>query len=65
MDPTNNLAARLFHPRTDSWQEHFTIVRGRIEGITAEGRATARVLQFNRRELVELRLLLIAEGRYP
>ena len=38
---------------------------GRIIGLTPEGRVTVELLQFNRDDLVELRLMLIAKGRYP
>lgn len=65
IDPLTGLAARFFHPRIDRWSDHFQLVGGQIIGLTAEGRVTAELLQFNREDLVELRLTLIANGRYP
>lgn len=38
---------RLFNPRTDSWIEHFFRNGRRIEGKTAVGEVTVRLLQFN------------------
>jgi hypothetical protein len=45
--------------------DHFQLIDGVIVGLTPEGRVTAQLLQFNREDLVELRLTLIAKGRYP
>jgi len=49
-----NLSA-LFHPRIDSWPEHFRIQDGRIEGVSQVGRATVAVLELNDPRRVELR----------
>jgi hypothetical protein len=56
---------RFFNPRTDSWAEHFRLVGGLIEPITAIGEGTARILRFNDLERVAEREELIAQGRYP
>jgi hypothetical protein len=56
---------RLFNPRTDSWAEHFRLVGGTIEPITAIGEGTARILRFNDLERMAEREELIAQGRYP
>jgi 5-methylcytosine-specific restriction endonuclease McrA len=57
---------RLFHPRLQTWTDHFRVHResGRIRGQTLIGTATARLLLVNggdraaiRRELVRLNLL--------
>jgi hypothetical protein len=38
----------LFHPRKQRWAEHFHLREdGHIEGVTPEGRATVRLLDFN------------------
>ena len=38
----------LFHPRKQRWLEHFQLQEdGRIVGMTSEGRATVRLLDFN------------------
>ncbi len=47
---------RLFHPRSDYWDEHFRLVDGRIVGLTAIGIATQRLLNMNDPDRVELRI---------
>lgn len=56
----------LFHPRRQLWQDHFELREdGRIEGLTAEGRATVRLLDFNVEERLQLRRQLMSEGWRP
>ncbi len=56
----------LFHPRRQQWQDHFELREdGRIEGLTAEGRATARLLDFNLEGRLQLRRLLMRQGWRP
>jgi len=56
----------LFHPRQQRWQEHFQPrENGCIEGLTPEGRATVRLLDFNAEERVQLRRLLMRQGWRP
>src|SRR5438093_12047207 len=43
----SNEFVRFFSPRTDVWDEHFELVGCRIEGKTAIGTATERILGFN------------------
>lgn len=62
IDPETGLVTTLFHPRRDSWVEHFRLSEGRIEGITATGRVTARLLHFNIPDRIEERRLLEAAG---
>ena len=57
IDPESNEIVRLFHPRNDVWAAHFRSVHGVIQGTTAVGRTTARVLSMNQPDLVTLRLL--------
>lgn len=52
IDSENGRIVRLFNPRRDDWHEHFQIRAGRIIPLTAIGRVTARLLQFNRPETV-------------
>ncbi len=47
VDPRASREVALFHPRQDRWCEHFTPRGPRIEGLTARGRATVELLQFN------------------
>ncbi len=46
-DPATQEISRLFHPRTDTWENHFLKNNARIEGTTPIGRTTARLLDFN------------------
>jgi hypothetical protein len=54
----------LYHPRHDLWDEHFDIVEGEIIGKTAIGRVTARLLNFNVEERLDLRRETIAAGEW-
>jgi len=48
---------RLFNPRRQHWQDHFTWNEGAtlVVGLTATGRATVDALRLNRGELINLR----------
>lgn len=52
----------LYNPRKHKWQEHFRIEDNQIIPLTAEGRVTVHLLQFNRQERIEERKLLIEAG---
>ena len=41
IDPETREAVRLFHPRTDEWDDHFAMRAGMITGLTPVGRATS------------------------
>ena len=58
---------RLFHPRRDSWNDHFewSADKKRIVGRTAIGRATVDTLQMNRERLIRQRTVFIAAGEHP
>jgi hypothetical protein len=49
MDETSREVVALFHPRRDRWDQHFRadLETGRIEGLTAIGRATIACLRMN------------------
>ena len=54
LDPQTGELTRLFHPRLDNWNEHFTRQGGEIIGKSAIGRTSVRLLRMNeggRREL--------------
>lgn len=58
----DNIVA-LFHPRKQHWQDHFRLQEdGRIVGKTPEGRATARLLDFNAEDRLQLRRVLMRQG---
>ena len=63
-DPLTGELSELFHPRRDTWDEHFEIDSGRIVGKTPLGRTTVDVLRMNLPERVELRRLLAAIGAW-
>jgi HNH endonuclease len=54
----------LFHPRRDSWSEHFKLEGARIVPLTPSGRATAALLNYNSPARVEFRETLVAAGRF-
>jgi hypothetical protein len=43
LDPQTGELTRLFHPRRDRWPEHFSEHDGEVTGLTAIGRATAKL----------------------
>ncbi|TDI47287.1 MAG: HNH endonuclease [Acidobacteria bacterium] len=56
MDPDTGELTRWFHPRNDSWHEHFRLdTNGEVVGFTAIGRTTASVLGMNSRIRVQIR----------
>lgn len=57
----------LYHPRRDSWRDHFTWSNDftLIVGLSATGRATVMALRLNRESLVNLRRLLGSTGKHP
>src|SRR5437660_12772015 len=65
VDPESQKVVFLFNPREQSWKRHFRLNGGRIEGITASGRATVVLLHLNDAERVAYRLGLIDIGHYP
>jgi hypothetical protein len=64
IDLSSGEFVRFFHPRTDRWSDHFRLAGNDIEGITAIGRATVRILGFNEPGRVLERAELIEIGRY-
>jgi len=65
LDPLTGTFVGLFHPRRHRWDDHFVLQGAVIEPITAEARATARLLKLNLDKRVVERRLLAAVGRYP
>ena len=55
LDPESGALTRLFHPRQDAWDDHFTLHDGEITGRTTIGRATMRLLKMNEGGRLELR----------
>jgi hypothetical protein len=55
IDPDTGLVVELFHPRVQTWEEHFTFDEGWIIGRTPCGRATVDVLEMNADDWREVR----------
>jgi hypothetical protein len=55
----------LYHPRQDNWSDHFTLEGAYIRPLSSVGQVTAALLRFNDRRRVEIRELLLEDGRYP
>jgi hypothetical protein len=67
IDPESQATVSLFHPRTDSFDEHFRIdvEQGVISGLTPVGRATVACLDFNSPAQIRARLQWVRLGIYP
>jgi hypothetical protein len=61
-DPETTQLVPLFHPRRDSWADHFAWERTIVIGRTPIGRATVQLLAMNEWQRVELRENLQALG---
>ncbi len=61
IDPSSGAIVGLFDPRRDCWSDHFQLWGSTIEGVTAPGRTTVKLLAMNDTRRIERRELL--EGR--
>lgn len=61
----NSAIVPLFSPRQQHWDDHFQLDGVRIVPLTATGRVTAFLLQFNAFERIQERRLLLTLGTYP
>jgi 5-methylcytosine-specific restriction endonuclease McrA len=57
-DPDTGEVVRLFHPRQDQWEDHFTFAGACILGKTPIGRTTVWLLEMNTPERTRWRELL-------
>lgn len=66
-DPLSGRLVPLFHPRLNTWAQHFTwsLDFTRVIGVTPTGRATVEKLRLNRPGLVNLRRVLRAQNEHP
>ncbi len=55
IDSDSNSVVELFHPRRHEWRDHFELKAGIVQGKTASGRATIRLLNMNASRRVQLR----------
>lgn len=58
IDPITGEIVPLFDPRRDRWLDHFRLSGAVIEGVTAVGRTTTKVLSMNDTRRIERRELL-------
>lgn len=67
VEETTGEAVRLFHPRTDRWDDHFRLDMddAAIRGVTPVGRVTVACLRMNREIQREARRSWIRLGIYP
>ena len=66
VDPQTGLVVALYHPRRQSWNEHFVVTsNGILKGLTPEGRATVELLEMNDEDRLRLRVQLMRRGQYP
>jgi hypothetical protein len=64
VDPDTSATVRLYHPRRDSWTEHFAWDGAEIKALTQIGRVTVSLLRINDPELVAVRQALREEGAF-
>lgn len=67
VDPYHQTEGRLFHPRSDLWEDHFEWSEdyAQVIGRTPIGRATVATLKLNRSGLVNARHVFILVGLHP
>jgi hypothetical protein len=62
LDPLTGNLTRLFHPRSDIWNEHFAFEGAWLRGITDVARTTIAVLNMNDADSIAVRQALTEEG---
>lgn len=67
LDPISGKEVSLFHPRIQSWSEHFKWNEDftLIIGMTPIGHATIKCLKMNKPEHINLRKLLVQFQKHP
>jgi hypothetical protein len=58
IDPQTGEVVRLFHPRRDSWFDHFAYEEQYVVGTTSVGRTTVTLLEMNDPERRRIRELI-------
>ncbi|MGE3311224.1 MAG: HNH endonuclease [Limisphaerales bacterium] len=62
IDPDTGAVTRLFHPRTDQWEEHFVRDGATISGRSPVGRTTTWLLDFNSPDRLRWRQMVADSG---
>lgn len=67
LDPLSGVHAPLFHPPTQTWDDHFAWSDDgtMLIGLTPAGRATIELLRMNRPVLVQMRRYWVAQNLHP
>jgi len=67
LDEVSQKIVPLFHPRNDTWKEHFRWNENfsEIEAITDIGRVSIKTLKLNRSNLINFRIALFLTGEHP
>ena len=65
LDVETGRTVALFHPRRQSWSDHFVWDDVRVVGLTATGRVTISTLNLNRTIILNIRREEIERGRHP
>jgi hypothetical protein len=66
IDPQTQATVRLFHPREETWSEHFRLNdEFEFEGLSPIGRATIVAMGMNRPAIISIRKELHFLGRFP
>jgi HNH endonuclease/Kelch motif len=67
IDPETLAEVDLYNPRQDRWEEHFLWNDDLLQmtGLTSIGRATIQLLRLNRSGVINIRRLLILDGKHP
>ncbi len=55
LDPQTGGMSRLFHPRLDVWNQHFTRQGGEVIGVSTIGRTTVHLFRMNEDGRLQLR----------
>lgn len=64
-DPKTEKLTPFFHPRKQSWPDHFYLREAEIVPLTAEARVTIKILRLNDPDRIAERTQLLQLGVYP
>jgi hypothetical protein len=64
IDPETRQLTPFFNPKTQNWDEHFNLAAATIALLTAEGRVTVTIFQFNHPDRLQERERLLKIGHY-
>ena len=65
IDPETGLLTALFHPRQHSWTAHFSVEDTHLKGLTAIGRTTVWLLDWNGAARLHHRAWLVRLHQWP